>query len=439
MKKSTIIALIILQIAAITIFSSAGALLKSIKQNILKNITESQQQTLDTVFTSLGSMESFFSWFTITLGATILISAILLIKAFRKPQQSSSEAAIPPLQNYLLELKSSERSLMNSIKEHQAKSSDQDILNRNIISNIDKALIVTDIHSRIRLFNSAAEKIFNRSYSSTVNNPLSSILKDYPGIGDFINSAEGKRVTKDIENSGKFFRVGVIPLKNTGYLFLIEDITDEKNRAEIDKRNSTMISLGEMASFLAHEIRNSLGVIYGYTGTMSSEPEKLEKINREIRFMTSMMENFLSFSSPVVSGVRENVDLKSVLEDSAVKSGIKLVSETDIPSIESDINILNSIFSNLFLNASQAGAGKISVRHTTTEKSVDLYIKDDGCGIPEENFGKIWLPFFSTKPDGNGMGLAIVKKHLNAINSDIEVMKSSDKGTEFHLSLYSVN
>ena len=78
---------------------------------------------------------------------------------------------------------------------------------------------------------------------------------------------------------------------NIGTLLIFDDITDEKKREAIIQKNRNFIMLGEMAAFLVHEVRNSLGVIFGYTRTIDKEVEKIEKVNKEIIFLTEMIPN----------------------------------------------------------------------------------------------------------------------------------------------------
>jgi signal transduction histidine kinase len=205
--------------------------------------------------------------------------------------------------------------------------------------------------------------------------------------------------------------------------------------------------LGEMAASLAHEVRNSLGVILGYSKAMSGEPEKTAKIVREVQFMSEMMESFLRFSKPVAKVGSKPTDLGQVI--AAAAAAQDLLVELPAPTLElkSDPLLLNVIFTNLALNAKQAGAGRLRVEFAPgTAPRTDaaapprtdaaVIIADDGPGITAASAEKIWLPFFSTRDKGTGMGLATVKKLVSALNGDIQLLNPGEPGAKFKIVFY---
>ena len=188
--------------------------------------------------------------------------------------------------------------------------------------------------------------------------------------------------------------------------------------------------LGEMAAALAHEIRNSLGVILGYSKAMRSEPEKTRKVVREIHFLSEMMESFLQFARPVGKISRKKTDVGKMIAAAAAAQEMAV----DLPAaallLKSDPLLLNVVFSNLFLNARQAGARNVKVEFSGLAP-VAITLRDDGPGIVAVNAEKIWLPFFSTRDKGTGMGLATVKKLVSALNGDIQLVETKGKGAAF--------
>lgn len=96
--------------------------------------------------------------------------------------------------------------------------------------------------------------------------------------------------------------------------------------------------------------------------------------------------------------------------------------------------LLNVIFSNLALNAGQAGAHRLQVEFPADENTL-IMVSDDGPGIPAAVRDKIWLPFFSTRDKGTGMGLATVKKLVSALNGDIQLLESKS-GAVFRIVFY---
>ena len=190
-----------------------------------------------------------------------------------------------------------------------------------------------------------------------------------------------------------------------------------------------------MTAYLTHEIRNSLGVIYGYSKTLKSEKEKVDKVNQEINFLSAMMESFLNFSKPVTVNKNEKIDLVDLINRISAEKNIKIKLNKNKIEIENDQTLVNSIFSNLILNSREAGATEINIDF---QGKVDLEIifSDNGKGINNKIKEKIWYPFFTTKRKGTGMGLAIVRKIINTLNGEISLLKSDKNGTSFKIIFY---
>jgi len=355
---------------------------------------------------------------------------------------------LPPLQDYLLKLKDSETELKNVVRQQQESVTKQDELNKSIINNINAAVLFIDPSQRIEIFNRVAEDLFSQSFAHAKNNKLDVILHKFPGIPRFVDENEEKTqaLFSEIEQNEKIYRIDLIPVEKIGKLIIVKDITEEKNRERIDRMHKNFAMLGEMTAFLAHEVRNSLGVIYGYTRTIlpangEIEKEKLsqkvEKVNKEINFLSTMMESFLNFSKPVKVEKKEKINLTSLMEKIADEKKIEVKLEAGNTVIESDKALICSVFSNLLLNAKEAGADRVDIEVGAHEdEHVEILVKDNGRGIDDKTRDKIWYPFFTTKKKGTGMGLAIIRKIINSLNGDIFLVDTGSKGTTFKITFY---
>jgi signal transduction histidine kinase len=281
-----------------------------------------------------------------------------------------------------------------------------------------------------------AEALFSQSYANAKNNFLSKILPGFPEIVTFIDRHNDKKISREITSDEKIFWTHLNPIDKIGVLIIIRDITDERKREEIDRRNSNFIMLGEMTAFLAHEVKNSLGVICGYTSTIKSEKKKTEKINKEIRFLTDMMESFLSFSKPVTINKKEEMDLVPLLKRIADEKEVSIEVEDKPVTLENDPVLIQSIFSNLILNSKEAGADRIKIT-LKKGKNFEIFLKDNGKGIDPKIREKIWYPFFTTKDKGTGMGLASIRKIINSLNGEILLKNTGSSGTTFKIIFYS--
>lgn len=145
-----------------------------------------------------------------------------------------------------------------------------------------------------------------------------------------------------------------------------------------------------------------------------------------------MMEDYLSLSKNI-NKKEQILSLKEVIKESNVENIFLEFSENfEEIRISFDKELLKTIFLNLLKNSKESGANKVSLSFEVNPNYYTVFYEDDGIGIKEEFRDKIFLPFFTTKNSGSGMGLAIVKKFLNDSGGDIELL-SSEKGVKFKL------
>jgi nitrogen-specific signal transduction histidine kinase len=392
-----------------------------------KTIQSAQLRTFHSLKKILGGLIIF-------LGVFIIASSIYLVFQLRRKDTGNLTDSISPFQDYLLEMKKSELELKSQVAAQSVTSTRIEELNKSIITTIHLAVIVTDAAGKIELFNPAAQKCFARSFAAAKNNTLSEVLRDYPELPAFIYGA-GKKDSAEIESNGRIFSADVVPVGASGRLAVIRDVSKERKREKIQRLNANQMMLGEMAAALAHEIRNSLGVILGYSKAILAEPDKTGKINREIHFLSAMMESFLQFAKPVEKAKQVKTALSPIIAAGAAANGLTAALPEHDLRIESDPLLLNVIFSNLLLNASQAGAKRITVEFSHDENA-SITIRDDGPGIVATVKDRIWLPFFSTRDKGTGMGLATVKKLVGTLNGDIQLMNPGKPGAQFRIVFY---
>lgn len=398
------------------------------------------KEKLDTPFsTTIRKLKDFISAFIILLGIFVLISGIYLVVLFKRGKKREEPSGLPLLQDYLSKLKESETELKGIVDEQRVNVKKSEEISRKVVNRINAAIILLNEKGRIELFNPSAEKIFSKSSSFAINNTPVEIFNNFPEITHFLEKNRDYPVSENVISGKSIFLVELLPVSPVGNLMIIRDITEERKREELLNSRKNFMMLGEMGTFLTHEIRNSLGVIYGYTKTLKSDLDKTGKINSEIVFLTEMMENFLSFSKPLSMTRVEVVDAAELFTSICDENGIaSKISGDSKGSIKSDPNLIRSAFSNLILNAKEAGSTLIKAEFTKTgSKLIKLEIKDNGSGIQDTDLDKVWYPFYTSKPKGTGMGLAIVKKIVNFLNGEIAIINSDRKGTTFRMTFYS--
>ncbi|HXG66359.1 MAG TPA: ATP-binding protein, partial [Blastocatellia bacterium] len=219
--------------------------------------------------------------------------------------------------------------------------------------------------------------------------------------------------------------------------------------------------IGRLTQAVAHEIRNPLNVINLSIDHASRKfaPEDearrkqftrlLSSVKDEIARLKHLVSDLLNFGRPAHLSVQE-VDMRQLVDDTialvrpqADEQGVSvIIDHDDSPAVvRGDPERLKSCVSNIAINALQAmpGGGKLSARVHRANGLVEVNISDTGGGISEENLGKVFEPYFSTKQSGFGLGLAVTKKIIVEHNGSIEVQSRVAEGTTFTLKLPAVN
>ncbi len=231
----------------------------------------------------------------------------------------------------------------------------------------------------------------------------------------------------------------------TRFNLMISTIKEsQKKLLEADKRSS----IGQMAAGLSHELNNPIGVICGITEVMirrggmnDADREMLRQVNSEAERCKKLVRSMLDFArSP--EPVFEKADLKSL-----IKRNVAMLRNQDIyrdvrftlklPKkscrIEMDSMQISQVVLNLLLNACDAVdfSGQITITVTQKFREVHLSVRDSGHGIKEEDMDAIFIPFFSTKPKGTGLGLAVSRDIIEKHRGTLTVENTSASGTEF--------
>ena len=237
-------------------------------------------------------------------------------------------------------------------------------------------------------------------------------------------------------------------------IVIFEDLTAQKRMEEELRRADRLRSLGELSAGVAHEIRNPLT---GIATTAQVLKEKLagdggkEKylnvILEEIARLDDIIKNLLNFARPVSPHPTE-LSLSSLIEnalglltDTAREKRVSLHFESGLLEDRCllDGDQIKQVILNIVLNGIQAcgggGTANVYVREAADPAFVEIELSDTGSGIPEEIADKLYNPFFTTRPEGTGMGLSISRKIVESHGGRIYHRSSVGRGTSFFIEL----
>jgi signal transduction histidine kinase len=230
-----------------------------------------------------------------------------------------------------------------------------------------------------------------------------------------------------------------------GAAVLVSDLTEITHLSRQVRLRENMASLGEMSAGIAHEFKNSLATISGYSQMLSEESSTSTdtdfagKITAETASLSRIVNDFLNFARPQ-GFAQEPVDLVAVLRDCAEECRVQLDFGTEPRShiVAADPTALRQALSNLLRNSAEAVTeGQqpvVRVAMVETPEAVQLSLADNGCGIPAEALPRVFVPFFTTKPSGTGLGLALVHRIVTEQGGAIQV-ESVPGSTTFTLTL----
>jgi signal transduction histidine kinase len=224
-------------------------------------------------------------------------------------------------------------------------------------------------------------------------------------------------------------------------------------QAEV-RRSERLAALGQLSAGLAHEIRNPLGVIQASAELLSKNVsaenavvhEVAGYIGSEVTRTNQLVTRFLDFARPAQTH-RETADLNEVAQSALAQARESIRNENSpvsvqvswgaVPPLALDVTIMESCILNLLLNARDAmpEGGVISVETGVERRNAWLTVRDEGCGIPPESLEDIFNPFFTTKADGVGLGLAMVSKFVDSHDGRVLVDSEPGKGTTFRILL----
>lgn len=358
------------------------------------------------------------------------------------------------------------------VKEELVRASinleEQRAFNRNIVQNMGNGLITTSPEGRITSINPAARVLTGYSSEESLENPIEQLipLVELKNLfcgntpPDLPKQIEGEYKRKD----GKtiFIRIKISHLADLdvpGYILVFEDLTEVREMQEKVLRTEQLAAVGRFSAGLAHEIRNPLTSLSGSIQVLArglkledSYKKLMEIVIKETDRLNNILSDFLNYTQPkknndtivdVTQLIQDVITLLKNKEDLSSEKQVVFKRTTEHLILNGDEEQIKQVVWNLCINALEAmsrGTLTLSLREVpsfqrgefkTSHGGMVLEVQDEGSGITPDQINNIYDPFFSTKKNGVGLGLATVYQIVNRNGGVMDVKSVLGEGTLF--------
>jgi len=309
-----------------------------------------------------------------------------------------------------------------------------------LVRGLPGGVLVLDSREIIRECNPAAIELLGETL---LEQPLAQVLKRT--VKDSTGIAEHTEL-----NSGRFVNVSRRNLGGGGEVVLLTDVTESHLMQLVLRRQQRLLTMGELAAGLAHQIRTPLATALLYASQMTlpdrssaDQTRCAERTVASLKELDSLVNDMLAFAHG--GAARERVSVSAVLEQvaqwlrPALRRGVRLTIRTQAPDLKIRANApsLVSAILNLATNALQAVTTDLDLEllaRRSPEGRAQIVVSDNGPGVPLHLRERIFEPFFTTRTRGNGIGLAIVKSVVEAHLGSVSLEESA-RGATFVIEL----
>jgi two-component system, NtrC family, sensor histidine kinase HydH len=404
------------------------------------------------------------------LGLTALVAglvAILVFAMLRFVAAARAERRRSRQGGEMVLLSSALEQAVNKLKAQErataARADASERLSGEIIASLTAGLLVVGMDAAIRILNPAGRRILELDDRTTLDDyhrvlaePLSQMIDQC-----LATRTPMLRGTVTLQQPRGATHLGVTVSLLTdvrgalhGAICLFSDLTAVANLEEQLRLKDSLAAVGELTAGIAHEFRNGLATIQGYSKLIDLRllPDTYQPyvagIRAETESLTQVVNNFLNFARPAQLTL-SRVDLRAICDRAAEEVRVEarsLGGEVDVRgqfgAIEGDEVLLRQAFSNLLRNAVEACAGASVAPVIVVESVIDslrqysrISVNDSGPGIDPSKREQIFRPFYTSKRSGTGLGLALVQKIIVFHNGRIAVGTSPQGGASLQVTL----
>lgn len=400
------------------------------------------------------------------LGLTAAVVALVFVVIFallrlrsrsldaRRLRDHRSEAAMlsSALQEAVSKLKAQEQAM-------SVRAAESEHLSGRIVDSLNAGLLVVSSTGRVEIMNPAGRRLL-RVDADPVGGDYHDVMASAPPLVEMIQECLETAqpvVRRTVRMPGALpvthFGVTMSPLGGRedarGLICLFSDLTHVFELEEQLRLKEALARLGELTAGIAHEFRNGLATIHGYSRLIQPQelPEAyrpyLEGIRQEAQALGQVVTKFLDFARPEQMTFTR-VDLEAVARRAADDVRVELPERTmvefqgDFGVVDGDEVLLRQVFGNLVRNAAEACESGPEPPRIVISGHVDggqcrVTVDDNGPGIPEGSRERVFQPFFTSRSRGTGLGLAIVQKIVVTHNGRVSAGASPLGGASIQL------
>jgi signal transduction histidine kinase len=376
--------------------------------------------------------------------------------------QDEGEFVLETFQSVVAQLQEQRKALEQLSLEASERASSAEKFSQHIVASLPSGLIAFDgaglsmvVNMPGRTLLGVDGRALGESYETLLTDhaELSQMVGDCLKRGTLYRRSEVEARTHE----GQLRRLGatIAPIElppdrgPRGALCLLTDITEVTELREQVALKNNLESLGEMSAGLAHEFKNAIATLQGYAQLLQTlelndkAQAAAASLLNEVRGLATMVTAFLDFARPQPLHLEEVdlreliVDCKAELESLFQELRVDLVVASEgLGIVRADERMLRLALQNLMRNAAEAiPAEKIDrtvvVRTVTEPQSAVIEIRDTGTGIPPAQLQKIFIPFFTTKPKGHGVGLALTHRIITEHGGTLTAANATEGGAMF--------
>jgi two-component system, NtrC family, sensor histidine kinase HydH len=418
----------------------------------------------------------------VVIGIVLVATAWVVLAALRKFLRETREAHAAPIvaeapsvsnpaafmtasmQGVIQKLREQEKELERLHRIERERAEQTERLSEEVTRNMPAGLLVVNAQEILSGANPAAEQALGisglvyRRYSEALgeNSELTRLVAECLAAGTIFRREQVDHRTP----AGDTRRLGVTisPIRRgngkiSGTICLLSDLTELAALQEQIELKKHLAALGELSAGIAHEFKNALATISGYAQMIRTEAaegeifDHADRILEQTRNITHVVTEFLKYARPLEIS-DEIVELPTLVERIALEISeasprVEVRCEGQFRNVAGDEGLLRQALLNLTRNAAEAcgsaNGGRVVLRGETVRTGDSgfqrIIVADNGPGIAEEALPQLFRPFFTTKAQGTGLGLAVVQKIIVQHGGQVEARNRPEGGAAFIVTL----